>query len=487
MFLYQFKFPDKVKNIEKSIDEKTVLKIFNGYKKMVSNRRPNKANENFLKYREIAKDKCIFSYKIIFIVFHSGLSVPAKDALETDVSAIIEATGNTINTDIIIHKNICDIYDRLQKKERLNIELTYKKFDTSYNLGEEVQSYVGFANANDILKACKEHMDIIFDENIRLYEGDNPVNQGIYNTASTDDSKNFFFYHNGIVLICDKIKNSTGNQRLLLEGVSVVNGCQTINSLKRAYDDGKMNDDIFIQFRIIETSDFDLRASITEYLNSQTKIKDSYFLANDSFVRELQSELLKKGYFLERLINEYSYKRDLNKIEEYDKKKILVLEKVIQIYAVYFHNEYAARAKRGKNELFDKKVIEIIISSIDADKVILATEWYEKVSKVITKYRKCKRSNSINMSFLDFMDLDADDNNYYEELQKYSFLNTGDFLVLNAVANLVNIENFCEENDYIIEAINICKNAVEEINMVPFLATKANSVFERIQKDILER
>lgn len=36
MTLYQFKFPDKGKNIDKQIDEKTVLKIFNGYKKLVS-------------------------------------------------------------------------------------------------------------------------------------------------------------------------------------------------------------------------------------------------------------------------------------------------------------------------------------------------------------------------------------------------------------------------------------------------------------------
>lgn len=47
MTLYQFKFPDKGKNIDKQIDEKTVLKIFNGYKKLVSVRKPRSMNENF--------------------------------------------------------------------------------------------------------------------------------------------------------------------------------------------------------------------------------------------------------------------------------------------------------------------------------------------------------------------------------------------------------------------------------------------------------
>jgi len=485
MFLYQFKFPDKESNVDKAIDEKTVLKIFNGYKKLVSKRKPNKANENFLRYRDIVKEECIYNYKLIFVVFHNGLSEPAKDALETNIYEIEEITGNEISTDFIIHKKLCDMYDRLQKKDRLNIELEYKKFDTSYNLGEEVKSYVGFANAIDIINSCEEHMDIIFDENIRLYEGDNNVNTGIYSTATTDESKNFFFYHNGIVLICDKCKNSTGNQMLLLEGASVVNGCQTINSLKRAFDDDKIKEDIFIQFRIIETSDFDLRANITEYLNSQTKIKDSYFLANDPFVRELQSELLSKGYFLERLAHEYSYKRELNKVDEFEKKKILVLEKAIQIYSVYFHNEYAARAKRGKNELFDKKVIENIISAINADKVIMAFEWYDKVSKIITLYRKCKRSSTINMAFFEFMDIDIVEENYFDEMQKYSFLNTGDMLVLNAVANLINNVSYGDDEEYIIDAIMICKYAVELCGLLPYQATKANTVFEAIQKEIV--
>ncbi len=102
---------------------------------------------------------------------------------------------------------------------------------------------------------------------------------------------------------------------------------------------------------IIETDDFDLRAKITEYLNSQTQIRDSYFLANNSFIRALQIELLNKEYFLERLSNEYAYKHRLGKVKEYDKKHILNLEKVIQIFAAFYFNEYAARAKSGKGEL----------------------------------------------------------------------------------------------------------------------------------------
>lgn len=485
MTLYQSKFPDKGKNIDKQIDEKTVLKIFNGYKKLVSVRKPRSMNENFLKSREIVKEKNIFDYEVVFVSFSNGFSQQALDAFESESEDIRDTTGNDIQHSLILQKNICDLYDRIQKKAKIDINITYKKLDQSYNLDENVKSFVGFVSAKKLIEACKQHMDVIFDENIRLYEGDdNNVNEGIYNTAIGEDSCNFFFYHNGIVLICDKCKNSTGNQSVLLEGASVVNGCQTINSLKRAYDELKLKDDVFIQFRIIETDDFDLRAKITEYLNSQTQIRDSYFLANNSFIRALQIELLNKEYFLERLSNEYAYKHRLGKVKEYDKKHILNLEKVIQIFAAFYFNEYAARAKSGKGELFDKKIAEILVSNIDATKVIHAVEWYDKISQIITLYRKCKRSNNHKMDFFEYMDMDVSDEEYQKVLSEFLFLNTGDLLLLNAISNLEKTSVYEDEQDMVIDAIKMCKNAVTKSKLQPYQATRNATVFAQIQKDV---
>ncbi len=484
MTLYQFKFPDKENNIEKAIDEKTVLKMFNGYRKLLSPRSPKCGNENFFNYRRIVKEENIFNYEFCFVVFSNSFSNPAKDAMENEIIEIKDKTGNQISYKVVQQKNICDIYDRLQKKTKLNITLNYKKLDTSYNLGEEVKSSVGFLSAYDLIEACKDKMDIIFDENIRLYEGDNDVNTGIYNTAIGNDSSRFFFYHNGIVMICDSCKNSTGNQTLILEGASVVNGCQTINNLKRAYDSGMLKDDVYLQFRIIETSDFDFRAKITEYLNSQTEIRDSYFLANNPFIRELQAQLEEKGFFLERLVNEYEYKNALNKIKYYDKRHILKLEKVIQVYAAFYHNDYAARAKRGKGELFDKKIVEELVSGICAEKVVEAYLCYEKIGQVQAMYRRCKRSECMRMDFFEYINKTVEEDQYEKEMNEYMFINTGDLILLNAVANLKRYTTAENEEDYIIEAIELTKIAVSNSNMPPSQATKNNSVFTVIQSDI---
>ena len=482
IILYQFKFPDKISNLSKKIDEKTSLNIINGYKKLTSSRKPRKANENFLSFREIVKNENIFNYEFVFVSFSDGLSENADDAIQTEFQSLKELTGNTLKIKVEDKRKICDKIDRLQKKNIVNLNMRYNSLVASYNIEDDVKSWTGFTTASDILEASDDYMDIIFDENIRNYEGDNSVNQGIIDTATDEyESKNFYFYHNGIVFICDECKLSTGNQTVNLSVAAIVNGCQTVVALNKAKNSEKgLKPDVFLPIRIIETKDIDLRAKITEFLNSQTKIRDSYFLANNTFIRELQEDLSQKGFFLERLANEYNYKHNLNKVQDYTKDHILQLEKTIQIYVAYYNNQSATKAKRGKNELFDKQSINDLISEINADKVLKALEIYKEICKIITMYRKCRRAIR-NDEFLNYMGIKAkNDEEYSAIMDRFLFINTSDMLFLNAYANITS-EKFKKEN--LVKIINICKDIISSIPKIsPSSATKNANVFEQVQK-----
>ncbi len=483
--LYQFKFPDKQANIDKRIDEKTALKIENGYSKLTAPRKPRVANERFISFWKEIKENNIFNYKYIFVSYTDGLSVQAQDSLDTHIESVKNSTGNYIHIDTITKKRICDLIDKSQKRSVVDISLKYARLDPSYNLDSEGSSWSGFANAKDVLSACKPVMDVIFDENIRLYEGNVPVNEGIKRTAKGEDSKYFYFFHNGIVFICDECQNSTGSQTVTLSAASVVNGCQTIVSLNNVQESNNLSSDVFLPIRIIVTDDFDLRAKITEYLNSQSKIKDSYFLANNTFIKELQEQLSLKGYFLERLANEYSYKLTLKKTTEFPKEKILPLEKTIQIFVAFYNNEYAATAKRGKNDLFNREQIDSLITDISADKVLTAYRYYNKICDKITLYRKCRRSRTMNKEFLEFLDYTVPNTESYDSLmQDYMFMNTADLLLLNAFQNLKNNPNakYSDDNSLICTAIKICKNCIAENTfMLPSAATKNSSIFSKVQ------
>lgn len=481
--IFQFKYPEKIDNINKNIDETTVLKLINGYRKLISERKPRKANENFLAYYERIKKENIFSYQFYFVSFTDELTGNAVDALETEINNISIATGNKVEYFVHDKRKICDKMDRAQKNNVINIELKYGNLLQSYNVEDEINSWVGFATAENILKSVDDVLDVIFDENIRNYEGDNVVNNGIYSTSTDEhEAKYFYFYHNGIVLICDECKISTGNHTASLSMAAVVNGCQSIVSLKKAKDSMKLQKDTFVPIRIIETNDLDIRSKITEYLNSQTKIRDSYFLANNTFIRELQNNLLKKGYFLERLANEYNYKKSLNKVADFSREKILQLEKTIQIFVAYYNNDYASVAKRGKNELFNREIIDDLIATISADKVLESQMNYRDVCKIITKFRRCRRTER-NNEFITFIGIsdEISDDEYEKIMNSYLFINTADLLLLNAISN-IHYKDTIENK--IKRAIKVCKVEIEkETKMSPSSSTKSALIFKKVQEE----
>ena len=226
---------------------------------------------------------------------------------------------------------------------------------------------------------------------------------------------------------------------------------------------------------------------ITEFLNSQTPIRDSYFIANHPIIRDLQEQLLDKGYFLERQINEYEYmtERGVN----IQGKTIIQLESSIQYYVGYWVNKNASLAKRGKNALFDKNKIEDLLSGLTADKVIEAYSTYNAISEVLTMYRKTRR-NSTKNEFSEYIGVTQEWIN--ENIDEFRFMNTGDIILLNTYKNLKDQYEKqgitgLEQKDMITDSIFIVRKIINEENENNVsLLTKNASVFNKIQVEIKE-
>ena len=69
-------------------------------------------------------------------------------------------------------------------------------------------------------------------------------------------------------------------------------------------------------------------------------------------------------------------------------------------------------------------------------------------------------------------------------MDKYAFLNTGDLLLLNTISNLEKKCLYDSDEEYVIEGINVAKNAVLNSGLVPSQATKNNTIFTAIQSEI---
>lgn len=426
----QFKFPNDINGINSEISQGDILKTFNGFNLLIDKTMNQESNPQFNQFKERINDMDIFSFKIYFVSFNKGIeSIPNKELVENFARNFKKDYGSELQVKIHEKSNISNIYEKMNRKNNLEITLSYKQLASAYDIDSmNIKSYVGLVNGENLIFSIKDSIETIFDENIRLYEGKTSVNNSIKGTASNpEESEMFYFYNNGVTIICDKVNNSPNKLSVSLKGVSIVNGCQTVTSLYDLYIQNKLEKGVDILTRIIEISDYNERMKITEYLNSQNPIKDSYFIANHTIIRDLQKSLEKKGYYLERQINEFEYKKHYGE-QGVNNLVPIKLESVIQHYVGYWLDEYASTAKRGKGSLFDKNKIDEILMDINADRVIEANNMYKEISKIITSYRRTRR-NQNKTEISEFLGIEH--SKFLNKIDEYLFMNTGDIVILN--------------------------------------------------------
>lgn len=174
-------------------------------------------------------------------------------------------------------------------------------------VNELIKIYFGF---KDGLKDYKGYGDYLFTDNIRKDLGiERKINQKIYETATDDAaSEEFEYFNNGLTILYDEISGAvTGDSpSIYLKGLQVVNGCQTVNTLIRAHNDGKLSESIYITCRFIKrTDDQKFVQSVITYTNSQNAISERDLHSNDPVQYNIQTLLDKYHVFYERKLNEF--------------------------------------------------------------------------------------------------------------------------------------------------------------------------------------
>lgn len=484
--LFQFKFPE-IKNVKNEISKDAILKIFDGISILISPKNDyHNKNDGFNDLLDFIKDTEVYKININFVSYNAGIIDSNNTELInrkiSEFKQTMQISYKTYNADDIIN-----LYDKMQRKNSVSLSLGYVNMQSSYSIegSKHINSWVGVIQAKKLLSSVTPKLAVIFDENIRLFEKDSSVNEKITLTAKDARSSNmFYFYNNGITVICDQAKNSPGTSTMSLEGASIVNGCQTVTSLATAYKENSLRDDVNVLVRIIEINTYEERSLITQYLNSQNTVKDSYFIANNHIVRDLQQQLLKKGYFLERQINELSYRKQYGNdvSSEMESATVLKLEDTVQHYVGAYINKDAPQAKRGKGALFDRNHIEDRLKDATADRVIEAEVTYSEISKVVTKYRKNRRSKT-NHEFTDYLGISPDD--YVSD--EYSFVNTGDILILNAVTLMKNPNLDEKIKKAIILIKDIVKDSDDLSQLPPATMTKRSQIYSKVQNKIIKQ
>jgi len=165
-------------------------------------------------------------------------------------------------------------------------------------------AYYGTLTADQVASWYAEHRHRLFKRNIRYPLGLTKINSGLVETVLREP-QNFWYFHNGITVLCDQLDVSPRGD-LELSGASVVNGAQTVASLHEAAErSAEPVSRARINVRIIPLKgtpqDFDRRVTVAT--NTQNSVAEQDFRALDQTQTRLRYDFdvsLNKTYVIKR-------------------------------------------------------------------------------------------------------------------------------------------------------------------------------------------
>lgn len=173
-------------------------------------------------------------------------------------------------------------------KNRLTKSITFTGKVTLPSLPGVQESYLGFLPANEYLKLITDDAGNIvrglFYDNVRDFQGDNPVNEEIDETLKSPTKHLFVLLNNGVTIVADSI-SKTGDI-FTIEDYQIVNGCQTSHVLFN--NASALSAAVQIPVKLIVSQDGDVKNRIIKATNRQTPVKTEDLTALTDFQKALE-------------------------------------------------------------------------------------------------------------------------------------------------------------------------------------------------------
>lgn len=155
---------------------------------------------------------------------------------------------------------------------------------------------------------------MLFRKNVRQSLGlTNKVNKGLRQTITGDNPQYFFLFHNGITALCEKLSLDQDSGKMQVDGLSVVNGCQSLTTIMACSEKAKSSKGAYVLFRFYEIPQRDVAEKISVNTNSQSAVKPRDLRSNDKRVLALKrayENVYKDGFFISKRGEERPADRD---------------------------------------------------------------------------------------------------------------------------------------------------------------------------------
>jgi hypothetical protein len=233
---------------------------------------------------------------------------------------------------------------------------------------------LGRISVTEIATLIERHGERLLERNIRRYLGlqGNRVNEGIRHTLTSDEKNNFYFYNNGVTLICDSFSYNAlqdGDYKVRVENLQIINGgqtCMTIFKTLREPDLIDQNAQAFVLLRLYQLprENEGLVQRITYATNSQNPVDLKDLRANDERQKILEKDIEQLGF-------NYRTKRSNTPTRSADITSGVAAEAVLSVWRRKPH-----QAKFFSREHFGKLYDTIFTDQLNGAQIVIAVQLY---------------------------------------------------------------------------------------------------------------
>jgi hypothetical protein len=299
-------------------------------------------------------------YKIILYLASNQAPLP-QDALNRLVASLDHPSIS------IVEFHFPEITRNFHKriKKPLVRELPFiKKFEHSI---KDYKLLVGLVATDQIVKLVSSGTfsdpdPNLFGSNVRFDLGDVELNKTIRNGLITHESEHFACLNNGLTITCDKIISSPGIFPHKIVNPQIVNGCQTVLAILKAFAiNSETTFSASVLVKIVQSENIDFADRIAIASNSQNRILPRDLRANDNLQIILAEGIKRLGYF---------YRRKRGEIYVGPARKEIDSRRCGQLILAFLKAS-PERAKTKSDAVFDEFYAEIFDPSIITPQLVI--------------------------------------------------------------------------------------------------------------------
>ena len=331
-----------------------------------------------LALRDLLAEEEAWDVRFVFVT-NANLDPTAEQYLEANRHEVPPL-------DVWIRRDLAAVAKRIQTPGLLPGERTIAPSSEvlEQELAGDIRMAVALVPANELIRLPGIDDLTLFALNVRLGLGRTKINRELSDTIRDEQPEHALFpaYHNGITVLTDGF--SADEEGLQLDGVSVVNGCQSLLALRTNRDE--LTPELSVLVKVVQLGETDALAdTITYRSNNQNPVNIRDQRANDPIQRDLQAEVMEKYgdrlFFAIRRGEQHPDGTDV--LENQDAAQLIM--------AIWLEQPWAAVRKL---KLFDEEYRRVFGHAIDADKLYLA----HRINQLVEE-RRANLDASLAVSF----------------------------------------------------------------------------------------